>query len=188
MERTVPLETPRLLIRQFTPDDAPLLCELDSDPAVMQYIGPSTATVEAYRERIAATYAGFYSQYRALGVWAVIERASGEFLGSVCLRPATACPFAKEAGFEDGEAELGYRLRQLAWGKGYATEVSRAVMARGWETEFITAVVAAAHINNHRSRRVMEKCGLTFVREFTIPGYEFPDVAYRLPRESANSA
>jgi RimJ/RimL family protein N-acetyltransferase len=179
---TIHLETPRLVIRQFTPDDAPLLVDLDSDPAVMRYIGLSTATVDEYRERIATTYAGFYAQHRALGLWAVMERGGGAFLGWICLRPAMTYKFAQEAGFQDGEAELGYRLRQPAWGKGYATEASLAVMARGWEQEPITAVVAAALRDNGASRRVMEKCGLGFVHEFPIAGYDCPAVAYRLPR------
>lgn len=181
------LETPRLVIRQLVPDDAASLVELDSDPAVMQYIGPSTATVEAYRERIETVYAGFYAQHRALGLWAVIERIRGEFLGWICLRPAMAYKYAIEAGFQDSEAELGYRFRQVAWGNGYATEASQAVMAVGWDEEPITAVVAAAHIDNRRSRHVMEKCGLTFVKEFASPGLEFLQVAYRQRRESAKS-
>jgi len=180
---TIPLETPRLTIRQFVPDDAARLVELDSDPAVMEFIGPSTATVDAYRDRIETAYAGYYARHRALGGWAMIERDSGRFLGWVCLRPAMDYRFAKECGFEDQEAELGYRLRKDAWGKGYATEASRAVMARGWEQEPITAVVAAAHIDNRRSRHVMEKCGLTLVKELSIPGYDFLEVAYRLRRE-----
>ncbi|MDZ4689570.1 MAG: GNAT family N-acetyltransferase [Planctomycetaceae bacterium] len=180
------LETPRLVIRQFTPDDAPQLWELDNDPAVLEFIGSRLGvTVDTYRERIATVYAAHYARHRALGVWAVIERDSGNFLGWVCLRPAMDYRFARECGFQENEAELGYRLRKEAWGKGYATEASRALIARGWEQESIAAVVAAAHIDNRRSRRVMEKCGLTLVKEFPIPGYEFLEVAYRLPRESA---
>lgn len=182
------LETPRLVVRPLVPDDAGLLVELDSDPAVMRYIGASAATEATYRERIETVYAGFYADYRALGLWAVESRSRGEFLGWICLRPAMTYKFAVEAGFQEGEAELGYRLRQAAWGQGYATEASRAVMARGWEQEPITAVVAAAHIDNRRSRHVMEKCGLTLVKEFSIPEYEFLDVAYRLPRVAPNSA
>jgi RimJ/RimL family protein N-acetyltransferase len=185
----VHLETPRLLIRRFTPDDAPLLNDLDSDPEVVRYVGGrSCSDVAAYRDRIETVYAGYYQRYAGLGVWGVIEKASREFLGWVCLRPALDYRYFAEAQFTADEAELGYRLKQSAWGRGYATEASQAVIARGWETEPLTAVVSSALRDNRASTRVMEKCGLTFVREFTIAGFDGPAVAYRRPRESAKSA
>lgn len=185
----VHLETPRLVIRQFTPDDAPSLYELDSDPAVVRYVGGrSCSDVEAYRDRISTIYAGYYGRYASLGVWAVIERVSGEFLGWVCLRPAHDYRYAAEAQFAADEAELGYRLRQSAWGRGYATEASQAVIARGWDTEPIAAVVSSALRDNRASWRVMEKCGLRFVREFRIEGFDCPAVAYRRSRPATNSA
>ena len=183
------LQTPRLTVRQLQSDDAALLCDLDNDPAVVQYVGGRTCdNVEAYRERIETTYAGYYERYRSLGLWGVDERSTGAFLGWVCLRPALDYRYHQEAEFTAEEAELGYRLKQSAWGQGYATEVSRAVIARGWETEPITAIVSSALRNNRASWRVMEKCGLQFVREFCIAGFDCPAVAYRLPRGAANSA
>jgi RimJ/RimL family protein N-acetyltransferase len=57
--------------------------------------------------------------------------------------------------------ELGYRLRQSAWGKGYATEGSRALMDKGF-TEFgVRCVVAETLAGNSGSRRVLEKSGLS---------------------------
>jgi RimJ/RimL family protein N-acetyltransferase len=87
-----------------------------------------------------------------------------------------------------GEAELGYRLRKSAWGKGYATEGSRALIRKGF-TEFgVQRVVAEAMAVNQASRRVMEKAGLKLVRTFHQPwpypidGDEFGDVEYALDR------
>ena len=87
-----------------------------------------------------------------------------------------------------GEVELGYRLRKSAWGKGYATEGSRALIRKGF-TEFgVQRVVAEAMAVNQASRRVMEKAGLKLVRTFHQPwpypieGDQFGDVEYALDK------
>ena len=87
-----------------------------------------------------------------------------------------------------GEVELGYRLRKSAWGKGYATEGSRALICKGF-TEFgVQRVVAEAMAVNLASRRVMEKAGLTLVRTvrqpwpYPIEGQELGDVEYALTK------
>ena len=63
-------------------------------------------------------------------------------------------------------AELGYRLRKAAWGKGYGTEVSRALIRKGFTELGVRRVVASTYADNVGSRRVMEKAGMTFVRTF----------------------
>jgi RimJ/RimL family protein N-acetyltransferase len=71
--------------------------------------------------------------------------------------------------FDEGEQELGYRFRRAAWGQGYATEGGRALVAHGFErvgTDKISARTLAA---NRGSRRVMEKCGLAYERDFVWP-------------------
>jgi RimJ/RimL family protein N-acetyltransferase len=89
---------------------------------------------------------------------------------------------------DPGEVELGYRLRKSAWGKGYATEGSRALICKGF-TEFgVQRVVAEAMAVNMASRRVMEKSGLKLVRTFHQPwprpieGDQFGDVEYALDK------
>jgi RimJ/RimL family protein N-acetyltransferase len=84
--------------------------------------------------------------------------------------------------------ELGYRLRKSAWGHGYATEGSRALIAKGF-TEFgVRRVYATTMSVNTASRRVLEKAGLRFVRTFhqdwpdPIPGDHLGDVEYALTR------
>jgi RimJ/RimL family protein N-acetyltransferase len=84
--------------------------------------------------------------------------------------------------------ELGYRLRRSAWGKGYATEGSRALIAKGFAELGVERVYATTMVVNVASRRVMEKAGLRFVRTFRQPwpdhidGEEKGDVEYALSR------
>src|SRR5215204_3609097 len=105
------VETERLILRRFTPDDAELLVELDSDPEVMRYLSGGPATPRGLIEReILPSFLRSYDQ-PGYGSWAAIEKASGDFLGWISFRPRD--------GSEDGEATLGYRLRRAAWGRGY---------------------------------------------------------------------
>ena len=161
------LETDRLVLRQFTMADADNLVNLDADPDVMRFVtgGIPTSREEIENEFLPA-FLGYYQRYEGYGFWAAIEKATGEFLGWFHFRPGEdAAP---------GEVELGYRLRRSAWGKGYATEGSRALIRKGF-TEFgVQRVTAEAAAANTASRRVMEKAGLTLVRTFREP---WPDSA-----------
>ena len=113
------------------------------------------------RNEILPAFLGYYERYEGYGFWAAIEKLTGQFLGWFHFRP--------REGASPDEVELGYRLRKSAWGKGYATEGSRALIRKGF-TEFgVRRVVAEAMAVNLASRRVMEKAGLTLVRTFHQP-------------------
>src|ERR1700689_1743727 len=175
------LETDRLVLRRFTLADVDNLVNLDADPDVMRFVtgGIPTSREEIEHEFLPA-FLGYYERYEGFGFWAAIEKATGEFLGWFHFRPDENCA--------PGEVVLGYRLRKSAWGKGYATEGSRALIRKGF-TEFgVQRVVAEAMAVNTASRRVMEKAGLTLVRTFRQPwpgpieGREFGDVEYALDK------
>ncbi len=181
---TIFLTTERLILRQFTEDDAEHLRALDSDPEVMRYISPFAAPdVEACRARIRSRFLPFYAQYPSYGFWAVVEKASGDFLGWIHLKPALDYPFHKEASYQPGDVDLGYRLIRTAWGKGYATEGSRVLVRKALMELDALQVVAVALIGNVASTRVMEKVGLRRIGTFAIPGYEMPAVKYALSRQ-----
>jgi [ribosomal protein S5]-alanine N-acetyltransferase len=177
------LETERLLLREFIEEDAPLLFALDGDPEVMRYIrAPQLPDVDAYRRRIRERFLRYYAAGRGWGLWPAVEKATGEFLGWFCLRPALDYLFAAEAGLQEGELELGYRLRRAAWGKGYATEGSRALVRKAFADPTVSGVVACALVGNVASTRVMQKAGLRREREFELPGYDQAGVKYVLSR------
>jgi RimJ/RimL family protein N-acetyltransferase len=176
-------ETDRLVLRRFTEDDAPVLLALDSDPEVMRYIGPYGLPDEAaYRERIRTYFCPYYARGPRYGFWPAEERATGAFVGWFHLRPALDYRFAREAGFRAGEYDIGYRLARAAWGRGYATEVSRALVRRGFADPAVEAIVACVLVANGASCRVLEKAGLRRAGEFELPGFESPAAKYALPR------
>jgi RimJ/RimL family protein N-acetyltransferase len=166
-EMHVILETPRLVMRQFTEDDVDNLFNLNSDPQVMRYLTGGRPTArEEIRDRIIPFILGAYDRFDRLGTWAAESAATGEFLGWLCFRVGH--------GSDDvTDIELGYRLRRPAWNQGYATEGSRALVSMGFTGLGVERVFARTMTVNSASRHVMEKCGLTLVR--TTP-YEGPDV------------
>ncbi|MEA2513023.1 MAG: hypothetical protein QOJ59_2510 [Thermomicrobiales bacterium] len=155
------LETERLFLRRFTADDVDNLFDLDSDPAVMRFIsgGLGTPREEIERDHIPA-YLDYYARYEGYGFWAVVEKATGDFLGWFHFRPHEGAPL--------DQPELGYRLRRSAWGKGYGTEGARALIAKGFAELGVQRVVAFAYGENLASRRVMEKVGMRQVRTFRL--------------------
>jgi RimJ/RimL family protein N-acetyltransferase len=174
------LETPRLVLRRFTLGDVDNLVSLNADSDVMRFIsgGIPLGRVEIEDELLPA-FLGYYERFDGYGFWAAMEKLTGEFLGCFYLTP--------QEGGAPGEAELGFRLRKSAWGKGYATEGARALIRRGF-TEFGVQRVVDTVAGNIASRRVLEKAGLRLVRTSQQPcpypaeGGESGDVEYALPK------
>ena len=155
------LETARLRLRRFTKDDVDHLVTLDSDPEVMRYVTYGVPTPRSlYEEVILPRVLGAYEQTPLLGIWAAEIKSDGGFVGWFHLRPDR---------FDAGEQELGYRFARSAWGRGYATEGSRAVIAHGFTQAGAPKICARTLAANLRSRRVMEKCGLEFEQDFVYP-------------------
>ena len=153
------LETDRLLLRRFTESDVDNLSNLDGDPEVMRYVtGGKPTPRDVIRDETLPRFLRAYERFEGFGVWAAIERSTGEFVGWFEFYPR------KDAGPE--EVELGYRLRRSAWGKGYATEGARALIRKGFTELGVSRVVAETMAVNAASRRVMEKAGLRYVRTF----------------------
>ncbi|HEX5829283.1 MAG TPA: GNAT family N-acetyltransferase [Candidatus Limnocylindrales bacterium] len=176
------LETPRLVLRRVVPDDLDELLALDADPAVMRYINGGTPTTrEELRDDIIPAWLAYYERGDDIGFWIALDRADGGFLGWFHLRPRPGDP--------PDEPELGYRLRADAWGRGLATEGSRALIDVAFTRLGARRVYATTMKVNEGSWRVMEKAGMRFVRLFRepwpvrIPGDEEGDVEYEITRD-----
>lgn len=167
------LETKRVILRHFTPGDADLLFELDSDPEVMRFLGPPASREEIQNDFL-PHFLAYDERGDGYGYWAAVEKATGDFLGWFHLRP--------RAGTHPEEPELGYRLRRSAWGRGYATEVSGALLARAFSQLGARRVVASTAADNLASRRVMEKVGMSLEREYWSDEYQSVDVDYAVDR------
>jgi RimJ/RimL family protein N-acetyltransferase len=180
------LRTDRLVLRKFSANDVDLLVELDSDPEVMHYITGGVATGrDEIVDDVLPAFLSYYDRFEGFGFWAALDSATGEFVGWFHLRPAP--------GDGPDEVELGYRLRRAAWGCGYATEGSRALIAKAFTELGVRRVHAETMAVHTASRAVMERAGLRHARTFhqswphPIPGDEFGDVEYELTLEEWNS-
>ncbi|RJQ80449.1 N-acetyltransferase [Pseudonocardiaceae bacterium YIM PH 21723] len=149
------LKTERLTLRELTAEDLPLLTELHTDPEVMRYLESVMPTEDEVRVHLRNMIA-YYALGQQTGYWAALDER-GRFLGWFLLRPDKDEP-------RPGQLEVGYRLHRFAWGQGYGTEGTRALVDKAFAELGADEVFAGTMAANLGSRRVMEKSGLTFRR------------------------
>jgi ribosomal-protein-alanine N-acetyltransferase len=156
------LQTPRLALQRFTPDDLVFLTALFGDPDVARYVGglkDSAATKTFLGTRVLQ----YYDEHPGLGVWATIERATGLTIGYHLLNHI------------QGEAiiQVGYGLVKSAWGRGFATEGASAILRYGFDTLHLPRIAGIANVANVASQRVLTKIGLERrgERAFAHPAY-----------------
>lgn len=165
----VVVESERLSLRRFRPDDRDRLLELFGDPVAMRYF-PSTRTAEetdAWIERCRTAYSS-----HGFGLWAAMRRSDACFLGYVGLIPQQV----------DGrpELEIGYGLVRRHWGQGYATEGATAVREFGFcklERERLISIIDP---NNRPSIAVALRVGMTFEKSSVM--WEKPVQIYAIRR------
>ncbi|WNM36805.1 GNAT family N-acetyltransferase [Streptomyces sp. Li-HN-5-11] len=119
---------------------------MDADPEVMRYIGDGSPST---RERTAAAPARAHVAWeeRGYGLFAAEETATGELIGWVGLAVPTFLPEIMPA------VEIGWRLRRRSWGRGYATEAAREVLAFAFDEAGLDRVVSICHVDHHASTR-----------------------------------
>lgn len=156
------IETERLILRPWCEEDRGDLAAMCADPGTMvDYPEPQTRAESDVRfERYRATY-------ERLGYcrWALRLRDGGDFAGYCGIQPL-------EPDHPIGEgAEIGWRLRRIHWGKGYASESARASLRDGFERCGMSQVFSYTTTQNARSEAVMRRIGLERLRDkdFTAP-------------------
>lgn len=160
-------ETDRLILREVLDSDLEGFYRLDADPEVHRYLGN-----KPIRSRKEAQHAIdiIRSQYteRGIGRFAVVEKASGDFIGWSGLKFNTG---DKETiGDKRDFYDVGYRLIPRYWNKGYATESSLATLNFGFNDLQLKTIVGAAETDNIASNKVLKKIGLHFKEEFPYEG------------------
>ena len=161
------IETERLLLRDYTPDDAEAMLVIDSDPEVMHFLGGvqrrTVAEQRAFLELVCAKYTRYRDRglpYCAMGAF---ESATGTLVGTALFKPAPYVAPGTTERVDTDELEIGWHLARAAWGKGYATELGRAMRDRGFTTTGVDELHAVIHDGNVKSERVAERLGLSRV-------------------------
>ena len=146
------IETDRLLLRHWTEEDREPFFRLNSDARVMEFMPAYLSRLES--ELLIDHIEDHFRKHR-FGLYALELREDHSFLGFLGLAiPEFAAHFTPCV-------EIGWRLSRNHWGRGLATEGAKAVVKRAFEVLRLDALVSFTVPANTRSRRVMEKIGMT---------------------------
>jgi len=138
-------------MRPFVAADHDTIHAIYADPEVMRYVGNGAHRTPADTRAALRSYADALAA-RGFSFVAVVERETGELVGDAGLYPfAGAGP----------DLELGYTLARRVWGRGYATELGHVLLAHAFGPLRAERVLAQVEPDNHGSRRVLEKLGMT---------------------------
>jgi [ribosomal protein S5]-alanine N-acetyltransferase len=164
------LETPRLILREFTPEDADALALVISDPETMRYY------TEAFnRAGVGEWIARNLRRYEAdgHGLWAMDLKSSGAMVGDcgITLQDVDGKPLP----------EIGYHLHRDMWGQGLATEAARACLDYGFTRLKADLLISLIRPENVPSCKVAERNGMKIWKETTRQG--LVHYVYRVQRE-----
>lgn len=169
------LTTPRLAIRELTLTDFEAFWRLESNTEVYRYLGYAPLHNRTEAELQLLHHMKQYQQY-GMGRWAVVDKNSQQFIGLCGVR------FAPET--ENNRSnfyDLGYRLLPEYWGKGFATEAAKACVHYAFDVLQVPEIISMIHVNHYASKRVAEKCGLSYEETFNWQGIGFD--WYRLNKQ-----
>lgn len=140
-------ETERLVVRQYTTNDKDHFFSLNGDPEVMKYIRAVKSRIEsdAFLFQVIADYIKPH-----MGRWAVWEKSYPNFVGSFAIIPVPLMPH---------KIQLGYSLTPTNWGKGYATELTRAGLKYFLVQHTLPEIYGITEVPNIASQQVLLKSG-----------------------------
>jgi [ribosomal protein S5]-alanine N-acetyltransferase len=161
------LETERIILREFTPDDIDAFALVIADAEMMRFATTpyDRAGVEAWITRNMNRYTK-----NGHGLWAMILKETGDLIGD--------CGLTIQEVDNASEVELGYHLRRDRWGKGLATEAACACRDFAFERLPVDHVISLIHSENLASRHVAERVGMQVWKE--TMWRNLPHVVYRL--------
>jgi RimJ/RimL family protein N-acetyltransferase len=145
------LETERLILKPFKLDDLDALIELRSDDEVVKYLGGELAKTREWNEQRLKFYVGCHEKF-GYGMCAMHWKQTSELIGWSGLQPLE----------KTGEVEVGYGMVKHFWRRGIGFECAQAWLKYGFEKLSLEKIVAVTYPENAGSRRVMEKCGMSF--------------------------
>ena len=170
-------ETERLILRDWQDEDWESFWQATNTPAVMRWLGGvcDDAKRTAVRARLLS-----YQRDHGHTFWAVERKADGAILGFCGLKRSN------QAGGPLGEMEVGWRLREDAWGRGYAKEAAAAALEVAFESFAAEQVIALTVAPNDASWGLMKRLGMTRRQDLDFPNSDFGDdiiIVYSITRE-----
>ncbi|CAH0335784.1 Acetyltransferase [Flavobacterium sp. CECT 9288] len=158
------LETDRLLLREMKLSDAEALFEMDRNPKVHEYLWNTPLTDVNEVKNIINSVQEQYKQNK-IGRFVMVLKETNEVIGWAGLKFNTEMVNNKIHFYD-----IGYRLDEKFWGKGYASEASFSWLDYGFKTMKIPVMEAAAHSDNIASNRILQKIGLQMTETYLEDG------------------
>jgi len=159
------IRTPRLILREWRESDLDPFAAMSADPRVMEFF-PSLLD-RAQSANMIARWKAHFAEY-GFGFLAVEVPGVTDFVGLCGMAWARfQAPFTPSV-------EIGWRLAHDHWGHGYASEAAQGALDYGFQALHLDQIVAFAVVANRRSRRVMERIGMTHdpADDFDHPGIQ----------------
>lgn len=153
MKKGIEIETERLILRPWAPEDAEALYKYASDPEI------GIAAGWEPHKSVDDSLGIIRTVFAAPETYAMALKSTGEPVGSIGIMFTTGL---HSAGMEKDEAEIGYWIGRPYWGQGLTPEAVRRLLKRCFLELRLNAVWCGHYEGNDKSRRVMEKCGFTF--------------------------
>lgn len=176
------IKTERLLLRQWLPSDFEPSAAMNRDPEVMEFF-PKTLTPEETNSMIQKFSQSI--EEKGWGFWACSLKTNDQFIGFIGIEDRFVPDVVAPA------VEIGWRLLKEHWGNGYATEGAKASLKFGFETLGLNEIVSFTASVNKKSRRVMEKIGMSYEPDKNFEHPKVPEgnplrkhVLYKIRRKS----
>lgn len=150
------LETSRLILRHFVTEDIESLYALYCDPDVVKFIPDAPRSLQETQEEVEWFMHG-HPKYPNLGLWATIDKNSGQLIGRCGLLPWLID--------QQEEVEVAYLIAKEFRGRGLATEAAGAILHYAFEHLHLNRLICLIDKENLASIRVAEKTGMAFEKE-----------------------
>lgn len=160
------IETERMILRQFIASDYPAVYAFNSNKEVQKYTGDRLLQSEEEAKNLIVNISEPEYRKYGYGRWAAVYKANNQVIGFAGLKYLP----------ELGETDIGFRFLPAYWGQGIATEVSKEIIAYGFEKLDLKRIIGIAMPENIGSCRVLEKIGLQF---YKIADYDGDGGNYR---------
>lgn len=164
-------ETEHLFTRPVQETDKDHFFEMHSNPNVMQYTSQKIMSYDECYNDMQRVIRCYSDPTQSFLVWAVVRKADNVFIGTCAIIDT-----------EEHANDMGYRIMEKHWGKGYASEIALGLIRHGFDKLQRIDLVGVADIRNIASIKILEKL-MTFEKEFYNPTLDCTDRQYRITRE-----
>lgn len=159
-------ETQRILVRELRTSDLTGFHDLQSNPRVMQYTSGKAMSLQENREELINVIEAYSQRDNTFWVWAMEHKADASFIGTCALILN-----------EEGENELGFRIREKYWGQGLGKEVAGPLLRYGFQHMGLERIYGYVDKENVASMKILERF-MTFEKEYFNEHYQCMDRKY----------